>query len=299
MGDICREQKKILIVVNLFSGSKNKFAILNRLYNSLDKGQFFIRTVIPGSKEDVLRQVRDSDSDIIVAIGGDGTVNLVAQGVLGSSKVLCIIPCGSGNGLAYHLGIPARVQRAINLIKTGVVESIDYGIVNDVPFFCTSGVGLDAKVAQAFANQKKRGLNGYVRIGWRLMKQMNSSRYTITIDSDVFELDALEITVGNANQWGNYAKITPLASVKDGLLDVMVLLPCKAHDIPALAVKIMDGRIHFSHHAIMFRGHHVTIERLQQGPVHCDGDAFDMGRILRFNTVPSSLRVIVPKGRHL
>lgn len=158
---------------------------------------------------------------------------------------------------------------------------------------------MDAKVAQAFANQKKRGLNGYMRIGWRLMKQMNSSRYAITIDSDVFELDALEITVGNANQWGNYAKITPLASVKDGLLDVMVLLPCKAHDIPALAVKIMDGRIHFSHHAIMFRGHSVTIERLQQGPVHCDGDAFDMGRILSFSSVPSSLRVIVPEGRHL
>ncbi len=290
---------KILFVVNPISGGKDKASIIKLIKRYFDQTNYLYSILVPKSIDEVVSQVRYSNSDIVVAVGGDGTVNLVAQGVLGTDKVLGIVPCGSGNGLAYHLGLSRRIRRAIKLIKEGGVETIDYGLINGIPFFCTSGVGLDAKVAEEFALHKKRGLNNYVKVAFRIIRHIKPVQYSITVDKDTIIVPALAVTVGNANQWGNHAKITPLASVQDGLLDLMVIMPCKAYDIPGLAAKIMDGRLYASHHAIMFRGSSITIKRPQGGLVHYDGEPVFMGPVLNYESVPSSLRVIVSCGEDI
>ena len=241
---------------------------------------------------------RESRSDIVVAVGGDGTVSEVAQGLMGSEKALGIIPCGSGNGLALHLGISRDPVRAVKVLNDGCIVKIDAGRMDGRPFFCTAGVGLDADVAFAFARSPKRGLGTYISTAWNLWMHGDRAKpYRVETDTETWSGPAVIITVGNANQWGNEARIVPKASLRDGLLDVTVVEPFATWEIPALAARLMTGKADRSRRVRSFRSAHVQIRRDHSGPAHLDGDPFEAGVDLSFGIVPGTLDVVVPPSR--
>lgn len=289
--------RKILFVVNPVSGGKDKKAVVKAIRDALasENVEWEIKMTTYAGEAEVL--ARESDADVVVAVGGDGTVRELACGLLGSDKALGIIPCGSGDGLALHLGISRNVKKAMGTLLEGCTEMIDYALVNGQPFFCTTGVGMDAIVANKFALSRSRGFRTYINEAFQTWYHYPGETYNITVDGKEHVLPAVIVTIGNINQWGNEARITPLASVTDGMLDVAVMAPFGAMEIPVLAAKLMDGRLQTSRRVTMLRGRKVILRRGSSGPAHLDGDPCEMGEEIVAEIVPSALKAIV-NSRH-
>ncbi len=295
--------QKALFIVNPISGGKSKERIIALIGRLLDKSRFSYEVVRTERAGHALELARDADADLVVAIGGDGTVSEVARGLLRSKrpKTFGIIPCGSGDGLALHLGISRHPEKAIEVLNGGVTARMDYGTVNGEPFFCTTGVGFDADVASAFARSRHRGLLSYISTAFRLWTHFTPDTYTVTVDGKTVETLAAMVTVGNVNQWGNQARITPLASVQDGMMDVTVVRPFHLWNVPRLARLLMTGRADKAREVIERRGKQVLVRLTRDGAAHRDGDPFPAGKTLSVDTVPAALEVVVPpqKKGHL
>ena len=289
--------KRITFIVNPISGGKDKRNVLAAIGRYLDLSECSYEVLPTRAPGDGTVLARESQSDIVVAVGGDGTVSEVARGLLGTDKVLGILPCGSGDGLALHLGISRNPARAVQTLNTGSVVRIDTAEMDGRPFFCTAGVGLDALVSLDFAQSGKRGLNTYITTAWEDWKHRQPDNYVIETDTDCWAGKALFVTVGNANQWGNEARIAPGASLRDGLLDVTVVQPFATHEIPDLAARLMTGKADTSRHVRSFRGTHVHIHRDHPGPAHYDGDPFEAGTDMDLCVRPATLQVIVPASK--
>ena len=278
----------MLFIVNPISGKKRKAAIITYLNK---EGYKVVCTEHAGHAEQLARDAKES---IIVAVGGDGTVNEVARGLVGTDKTLGIIPCGSGDGLALHLGISRYYKQAIKCILNGKRIKIDSGTINGRAFFSVCGTGFDAIVSERFAKSGKRGLMNYIEIGLKTWMEYKPQKHIIEIDGQSFEMDASLITVGNSSQWGNNAKIAPRADIDDGLLDMTAVDRVSALEMPALALELMTGTLNWNSKVNCYRGRHIKISRPTPGPAHADGDWFSAGNELEIRILPHSLNVIVP-----
>ena len=283
--------KDLLLIVNPLSGGKDKKRLLRTVERHLHRPYSVVFTEYPGHGAELARQAAQ---DVVVAVGGDGTVSEVAGALAGTEKTLGIIPCGSGNGLALHLGISLRPRKAVEVLNQGREILMDSGLVDGKPFFCTAGMGLDADVAWDFARSRRRGLGSYIALAWKRWQHFTPAEYTLTVDGKVHRRKAVMVTVANANQWGNQARIADLASVQDGLLDAVVVHPFRTWEIPLLAGKLLTGYAHTSRRVETFRGGEIRLERPSAGPLHRDGDPCEGGTRAVFQAMPGTLRVLVP-----
>lgn len=279
----------MLFIINPVAGRKSKLPIVSKLTEAGCKVVFAEHA---GHAEEIARKAEEKT---IVAIGGDGTVNEVARGLLGSDKVMGIIPCGSGDGLALHLGISRDISRAFETIMSGNIRSIDAGIINGKPFFSVCGVGFDAIVSEKFAKMGTRGFSSYVKAGLDTLLDYKPEKYTITIDDNSYDCEASLIAIGNSSQWGNGAKITPLADISDGLLDVTIADGFNLSDVPSLSCLLMTGMLDKSKKIHCHQGKHIHISREKTGPAHADGDWFEAGTDIDICIIPSALKVLAPK----
>ena len=289
--------KRITFIVNPISGGKDKRNVLAAIGRYLDLSLFRYEVLQTEKAGDATEMARACASDIVVAVGGDGTVSEVAKGLLGSEKALGILPCGSGDGLALHLGISRDPVRAVKALNGDCIVRMDTGRMDGRPFFCTAGVGLDADVAFDFAGSGRRGLGTYVTTAWDNWKHRRPETYVVETDTETWAGPAMFVTVANANQWGNEARIAPKASLCDGLLDVTVVQPFATVEIPDLAARLMAGKADSSRHVRTFRSARVHLHREHPGPAHFDGDPFEAGTDLELDVLPGSLRVVIPSSR--
>ena len=280
---------KTLYIINPISGKGKKQRIAEILHAKGCKVAF---TKYAGHAEML---AREADEDIVVAVGGDGTVNEVARGIIGSEKILGIIPCGSGDGLARHLGLSHNIRKAIRTIEQEEWRAMDAAEVNGRLFFSVCGVGFDAVVSERFAQSGKRGLSNYVKQGLKTWNTYSPNRYEVEIDGKIFQTDALFITVGNSDQWGNNAKIAPLADCCDGILDITIVERFGILELPFLALRLMTGTLHRSRKVHCYKGKEVRITRQNKGAAHADGDWFIDSEVLDIKILPSALKVIVAK----
>ena len=277
----------MLFIINPISGHGRKQRIISRLEKA---GYKVVCTEYAGHAEKLAREAAEQ---VVVAVGGDGTVNEVARGLVGTGKTLCIIPCGSGDGLARHLGISHNFSKALKTVTSGKTSPLDAGRINGRLFFSVCGVGFDAVVSERFAKCGKRGLSTYIREGLKTWRIYAPERYVIEMNGQTLEHEAMFITVGNSNQWGNRAKITPLADSSDGILDITVVDGFKAIELPWLAGRLMTGSAHKSMRVHTYRGRHLVITRQNEGPAHADGDWFEAGKTLDIEVIPHALNVLV------
>ncbi|MCR5004099.1 MAG: diacylglycerol kinase family lipid kinase [Bacteroidales bacterium] len=288
-------KRTLLLIVNPISGGKDKTELVKIVKESVDSSLYEISTVYTEYAGHASELAVGTDADVVVAIGGDGTQNEVARSLVGTDKVMGIIPCGSGDGLALHLGISRKPAEAAALLNKGEVATMDYGLFEGHPFFCTAGMGIDALVSWKFAEAGSRGLRTYVSESAKAWFGFKPDAYRVCVDGEmVYDGPATLVTVGNANQWGNNARITAKASVTDGELDVCVVEPFRTWAFPGLLWHLMGGTSFKSRYVKYFRGKQIRIERSAEGPVHFDGDPYQMGREIGINVVPAALKVIVP-----
>lgn len=283
----------VLYIVNPISGRRGR---KSRIVRGLKKRGCAVQfTSCPG---DAVEIARNASQDTIVAVGGDGTLNEVARGLVGTGKTLGILPCGSGDGLARHLGLRRSFRSMMRIIGEGRTAPLDWGTIDGKPFFSVCGTGLDAIVSERFAKAGSRGLKTYIREAIATWKGFEPDTYRITVDGVETLTQAVLVTVGNSCQWGNGARITPQASTCDGLLDVTVVKMFRSIEIPVLVWRLMTGSILGSRRVIALKGKEITIERTGSGPAHFDGDYTSAGsRIdIRAAAPHQRLKVIVPSS---
>jgi diacylglycerol kinase (ATP) len=231
---------------------------------------------------------------IVVAIGGDGTVNEVAQALINQSTALGIIPIGSGNGLARHLKIPLKTHKAVERIFSSNIITIDACYLNQKPFFCTSGVGFDAYVAHQFAKQSKRGLKTYIKTTLTSYKTFRPESYQLIIDGKMIEQEAFAITFANASQYGNNAYIVPHALIDDGWMDVCILKPFPLLAAPSIGIRLFNMTLPNSKYVEIYRAKKIQLMGKSPLTLHFDGEPLTVeSSTLHINIQPSALRVVV------
>ncbi|EJX03977.1 lipid kinase, YegS/Rv2252/BmrU family [gut metagenome] len=290
--------KSIKFIVNPISGTQSKELILNLLDKKINKMKYsweVVYTEKAGHAVEIAAQAATEKTDIVVAIGGDGTVNEVARSLIHTDTALGIIPCGSGNGLARHLHIPMEPKKALEVLNAGYMDVIDYGKINGTVFFCTCGVGFDAFVSLKFANAGKRGLLTYLEKTLQESLKYQPETYELETENGISKYKAFLIACGNASQYGNNAYITPQATLTDGLLDVTILEPFTVLDVPSLAFQLFNKTINQNSRIKTFRCKKLCIRRNTPGVVHFDGDPMETDANVNIEIVQKGLRVVVPQ----
>ncbi len=234
---------------------------------------------------------------LVVAIGGDGTLNEVATALVDSPATLGLIPCGSGNGLGRHLGIPDPGRGAFRNLLDGRIRTIDTGVANGHPFFNAMGIGFDAEISSRFNLLTRRGLAAYVRTGLSAWIGYRPQTYTIENGTARLETPAFIVAVANSDQYGNDCFIAPGARVDDGQLNLTVLKRVSTLTALPLAWRLFRGKLDGSPHAARLAGAHFTIIRPGPGPIHTDGEVHLTDAVVDVAVRPASLHVLVPSPK--
>ena len=289
-------KKKAVFVINLISGTSDKAAIPGLIDQYLDKTKFEYEIAITqyaGHASEIASKAKDDGVDVVVAVGGDGTVNEVARAIVHSNTALGIIPCGSGNGLARHLLLPLNVRKAIDVINRSEVRQLDYGIINGYHFFCTCGMGFDAFVSMKFAEAGKRGPITYVENVLREGLKYKPETYTIEEENSTLQYKAFLISCANASQYGNNAYIAPQASMSDGLMDVIIMEPFDVFEAPHISIEMFSKTLDKNSKIKTFRTRHLHIHRDKPGVIHYDGDPVMTGADIDIELKPKGINIIV------
>lgn len=290
--------KNIAFVINPISGTHNKRKLPKLIQQLLDHEQwnFDIRmTERPGHATELAQQYAQMGFDAVVACGGDGTVHEVACGLRDTNTALGIIPLGSGNGLARHLQIPMKTEKAIALLNFSEVISADYGLENGRPFFCTCGTGFDAYISKEFAENGKRGLKTYIQEIIKGYFSYKPQTYRLLGEGVDLKLEAFVVTIANANQWGNNAIIAPQASIQDGMLDICVLSPFPLIAAPHLALKLFTKTMDKGLFMHTVRTRQVVLHREAPGVFHFDGEPCDESQDIMIEVKHDGLKLLVAR----
>lgn len=269
------KDQKALLIINPISGTGKKQGLAEKVSTRLAEVGIVVDNVstkCAGDATELARKAVGDGYDIVIAAGGDGTINETATALCGTDVTLGIIPCGSGNGLARHLNIPVDLYGALDVIAAGRKECADYGTVAGRPFFCTFGVGFDAAVSHKFAQSKHRGKMTYIKNTFHEYLSFKPEEYVIRANGEVITDRAFVVAVCNASQYGNNAYIAPHASITDGLLDVTIIHYGNILTTALVGLDLMAGTIEKNMLIHTFRTDHLSLERADEGPAHIDGE---------------------------
>lgn len=291
---------KLRIVFNPRSGRPRRNApVLQSLRDFISARALdaeLVCTEGPGHATEIARDGVAAGCLRIVAVGGDGTVNEVAQALINTSVALGLVPCGSGNGLALHLGLPKTLLEALEL-ATGTAArtaALDTGVVNGLTFVNVMGMGLDADVSRRFNRLTRRGLPAYAATALAAFLNRRAERCHISLGGQRETVDALLISVANSDQYGNAAKIAPGARVDDGMLDLVALSPVGVLSACVLGGRLFLGTIDRSRNVRRLRGASFVVERPAAGIIHTDGETHMTVARVEISVRPRSLRMVVP-----
>ncbi len=290
-------KKRIAFIVNPVSGTCSKDVVPALIGKHIDASKYdtsLIFTQYAGHASEIASRCTEEQYDIVVAVGGDGTVNEVARALTGASTALGIVPCGSGNGLARHLMLPLNFGGALDIINIGEIHSLDYGIINEHPFFCTCGMGFDAFISKKFAEAGKRGPLTYIENVLKEGLTYKPETYELTLDgNDAEPYKAFLISVANASQYGNDAYIAPQASMSDGLLDVVIVQPFDILEAPQVGIDLLNKTLNKSSKIKCYRAKDIVIKRKTSGMIHYDGDPIEESAELHISLRSKGIRMVV------
>lgn len=292
------EKKKILFIINPISGGHNKEEIIKSIPKLLDVNKFDINithTKRMGHAVELAQKAVAENMDIVVAVGGDGTINEIASQLVNTNVTLAIVPCGSGNGLARDLGISLHYKKAIQQINTLNIKKIDVGVCNNQHFFSLAGIGFDAKVAYDFNRGKKRKFTGYA---WAILKDFFSSKdqhYEIVLENEKIADNFFFITTANCSQWGYNVKVAPIAKLNDGIFSITLCKKPTAFSLIHFVIKILSGKIDHSKSVTIKTSNKVSVTSNSEFFYHIDGDAKGVSHQIEIGILPEALHIIAQK----
>ena len=291
-------KQRALFIINPISGGKKKDGVPDLIKQHLD-AKIFEPVIVFSDGISHARQMALEFADkfeVIVAVGGDGTVNEVASALRQTETKLGIIPFGSGNGLSRFLKIPMNTAGAIKTLNQGKVQLIDSGTLNDKPFFNMAGMGFDAHISEVFSHGKKRGFISYIKSSIKEVRSYQPEDFLINIDGKNYRREAFMLSFANSSQYGNNAHISPHASVQDGLLDVCIIKKFPLWRFPEMGLRMVTKTAEGTGYVEIIRGSTIHIKRTKPGPAHLDGEPVKTGVDTDIKIVPGSLKVITGDG---
>lgn len=289
--------KKVAFIFNPISGGHRLIPVMPLIERHVNRKEYdyvIETTQYKGHAKELAQKYAWLEYDAVFAVGGDGTVNEVGCGLINTKTALGIIPCGSGNGLARHLGIPMDPFKAIKWLDNSHLIRMDYGLINEQPFFCTCGVGFDAAISMSFSKAGTRGITTYLESIIREVATYKNESYHLYIDGVEQKYNAFIVTCANAGQWGNNAFIAPQASIFDGLLDIAIIPSLTVIDAPLMALQLFNKQLDKNKNVKMLQCKNLKIVRDNPGVAHFDGDPIMLDKEINISIVPNSLNVVVP-----
>ena len=286
---------KTLFLINPLSGSKRAYDVASLIRETAGAGHELRECPSKEDLDGLLDAAAGNGYEVVYAVGGDGTVHEIAKRLIGHSMALGILPTGSGNGFARHIGLPMEPRASLRACHPGRIVTIDTGAVNGIPFLGTMGVGFDALIAARFASSTTRGFRSYAAIGFRAFFGYTAGEYDLVVDGEPRHCRAFTIAVANTSQYGNNARIAPHASVTDGRLDVVLVDALSPAGALTVLPRLLLGTIDKAGAVTIRHGRHIEIRRSAPGPAHLDGEPFNLPALLTIDVKPASLRLLVPE----
>lgn len=296
--------RKIVYIVNPISGTKGKAAIKDIIERKTRKAgiNFEILPSVASGDYSFLEKiiVEKKITDVAIA-GGDGTVSQVIGSLLKHNINFGIIPCGSGNGLAFAAGIPRSIEKAVDIILTGTPMRTDGFLVNNQFACMLSGLGFDASIAHAFANQPRRGLLTYIRLIIANFFSTPAYLFSINTGNKKIDVEAFFISIANSNQFGNNFKIAPKASLQDGLLDIIIFKKTiKSFFFTAMVKQLLAGvvtsieQVQGSTSVVYFQTREISFINHNNALVHIDGEPMLDQHSLNIKVLQHCFNLIYP-----
>lgn len=246
--------------------------------------------------EKLKKKLQEFNYDAVYAIGGDGTVSMVGDLLIGTSTPLGIIPLGSGNGLSKDLDIPQDTEEALELIHTFVVRNIDTITLNGMPSIHLCDLGFNALVVKRFCDGDTRGPGSYAWIALQEYLSYEPKQYRIETDTDTFEGKAFMVTVANANAWGSNASINPDGILNDGMFEICLIEPFPRAASIGILYKLYTDSIDTSVYTRILKCRRATIYNLDHELMHIDGEPVETAEKIEVEMHPKSLKVILPSS---
>lgn len=292
--------KRAVFIINPISGTYPKDLVEKAIISNIDKSieATIIYSRYRGHAGELARYYSDK-SDFLVAVGGDGSVNEVGSALVGTGVPMGIIPVGSGNGLARHLGIPLKVSKAISIINENITRSIDVIKVNEYYSFNVAGVGFDALISQKATESKSRGQLQYVRLVTKEFADYRPLKYQIKFDNGkVINRKAFIVSFANSSQWGNNFYIAPRAKIDDGLIDMCIISEFPKYEILSLLLSLLDKTIDRGKYDEIYKIKNIELLSENDMIGHIDGESILFGRKVNISIQPLSAKIIVPSKEY-
>lgn len=288
--------RRVLFIINPISGggkAKRFSKYLKRNKLELDINFDIIYTKADLSITENLKRVSLDNWDIVIAAGGDGTLNETAAAIINKNIYLGIIPLGSGNGFARHLKIPMNPVKALEKVLNGRPREIDVGYFNNRPFINMAGIGFDGYVSGLFAGSRQRGIKTYARCVLQALKSFVPGKYDIEVDGERFTHEAYLIAFANSKQYGNNFFIAPYGSLVDGVIDITVINKVSLISVPRLALALRTRNLNKLPFVSMYKGRNIKVYNLENEYSHIDGEPIRVDGDLNINVKSSQIKLIV------
>lgn len=251
-------------------------------------------TTAPRHASVLARQALAEGCRVVVAVGGDGTLNEIASVLTGTDATLGLIPCGSGNGLGRHLGIHGSIARALAIVRLGHTRLIDTGLADGRPFFTAAGLGFEAEISARFNRLHRRGFARYLTTSAAAFVRYAPQPCIIEHAGTRTAFRTFTLVVGNADQYGNNSFIAPGARVDDGLLNLTAIPPLTLFNFAPLLWRLFRGTLAHDPTVLRLCGARFAVERPAPGPLHTDGEVHSAPARVEFAVQPASLRILAP-----
>lgn len=284
---------KTRFIVNLGSGrATHAFAAVHAFAEA--RVASLVLTERPGHAKELAARALDEGCQLVVAVGGDGTISEIASVLTGTGVLLGLVPCGSGDGLGRTLGVHGSVERALRVLANGRPRDLDTGLADGHPFFVAAGLGFEAEVAARFNRQARRGQLGYIIASAAVWRRHEPEPCVITCDGHRATHTVFTLTLANCDQYGSGARIAPGAQPDDGLLDLTAVPPVTLVNAVPLLARLFFGSLNHRPDVLRLRRRTFRIERPRPGLIHTDGETHLAGEAIEFTLRPRSLRVMAP-----
>lgn len=290
-------RQHIRFIINPISGVGKKGELPGLIEAHLDHSRFtydIVYTQYRKHAKKIAKEASDNGVEIVCAVGGDGSVHEVGTALIGTETKLAIIPTGSGNGLARHMGIPLSIPKAIECINEMDFIRMDTVKVNDKPFLGVGGYGLDALIAKRFDEYHKRGFWSYVKLVAREFWKYNPVNISVDMNGEVKKMPVVLCTIANTSEFGNGFVVSPKSDATDGKIELCLLKPFSIWSMPGLIFRFFRRTSHKSRYAevISFKKAKISIPHQM---AHYDGEPFDVRQELNVQVIPHSLNIVVGK----
>ena len=296
------DKKKILFVINPIAGRTDKTSFIESIPLFASENNVVYELFYSTGKNDIenLRQkIKEFDPEIIAAVGGDGTCNLVGSAIVNSDKIMGIIPSGSANGMANELNIPKNPDQALAIMINGCVRTIDTIVINNKICLHISDIGLNARIIKRFEEEKIRGMWGYVKQFLKEILFYKSSRFIFSNKDIKFRKKALVVAIANASRYGTGAVINPVGKINDGKFEVCIVKPYPFWAIFIMTLAIFLGYLDKIKYADIRSYTKIKIINKKNKPLHIDGEIIEIANVIEAQINPLSLKILVPQDNIL